>query len=263
MEMLYTTEFWVGLMKIIGINIVLSGDNAVVIALAARSLPPHQQKKAVIYGAGAAILMRIVLTIFAVQLLTLPWLKLVGSLLLFWIGIKLLVEEEGDEDIESSDNLMAAIKTILIADLVMSLDNVIAVAAAAGGSTMLLILGLAISIPLVIFGATMLLNLMERYPVIITIGAALIGLVAGEMLVTDPALKDWQASNPALKDWQASSGMTFDQDGKPRVGGLSLELIAGVLGAILVVVWGKWLSGRVEERKSARRAARAAQPPES
>ncbi len=253
MEMLYTTEFWVGLMKIIGINIVLSGDNAVVIALAARSLPPHQQKKAVIYGAGAAILMRIVLTIFAVQLLTLPWLKLVGSLLLFWIGIKLLVEEEGDEDIESSDNLMAAIKTILIADLVMSLDNVIAVAAAAGGSTMLLILGLAISIPLVIFGATMLLNLMERYPVIITIGAALIGLVAGEMLVTDPA----------LKDWQASSGMTFDQDGKPRVGGLSLELIAGVLGAILVVVWGKWLSGRVEERKSARRAARAAQPPES
>jgi YjbE family integral membrane protein len=256
MEMLSTTEFWVGLMKIIGINIVLSGDNAVVIALAARSLPPHQQKKAVLWGAGAAIVMRIVLTIFAVQLLTLPWLKLVGSLLLFWIGIKLLIEEEGDEDIESSDNLIAAIKTILIADLVMSLDNVIAVAAAAGGSTTLLILGLAISIPLVIFGATLLLNLMERYPIIITIGAALIGLVAGEMLVTDPA----------LKDWQAGMGMTFDQDGKPRVGGMSLELISGVLGAILVVVWGKWANRRVEAKKADRHAARAAssaQPPES
>jgi YjbE family integral membrane protein len=218
-EMLGTYDFWVGLAKIIGVNVVLSGDNAVVIALAARSLPVHQQKKAVMYGAGAAILMRVVLTIFAVQLLTLPWLKLIGSLLLFWIGVKLLAEEDGDENIESSDNLVAAIKTILIADLVMSLDNVIAVAAAAGGSTTLLILGLAISIPLVIFGATLLLNLMERYPVIITIGAALIGLVAGEMLVADIA----------LRVWEASMGVTFGEDNKPRVGGLSLELIAGVL----------------------------------
>jgi len=240
-EMLGSPEFWLGLAKIIGVNVVLSGDNAVVIALAARSLPAHQQKKAIFWGAGAAIVMRIVLTIFAVQLLTLPWLKLVGSLLLFWIGVKLLVEEEGGDNIESSDNLMAAIKTILIADLVMSLDNVIAVAAAAGGSMTLLILGLGISIPLVIFGATLLLNLMERYPIIITIGAALIGMVAGEMLVTDIA----------LKDWQAGLGMTFGEDGKPRIGGLSLELIAGAVGAVFVVAYGKWLSGRAEAKRKA------------
>ena len=240
-EMLGSPEFWLGLAKIIGVNVVLSGDNAVVIALAARSLPAHQQKKAIFWGAGAAIVMRIVLTIFAVQLLTLPWLKLVGSLLLFWIGVKLLVEEEGGDNIESSDNLMAAIKTILIADLVMSLDNVIAVAAAAGGSMTLLILGLGISIPLVIFGATLLLNLMERYPIIITIGAALIGMVAGEMLVTDIA----------LKDWQAGLGMTFGEDGKPRIGGLSLELIAGAVGAVFVVAYGKWLSGRAEVKRKA------------
>ncbi len=256
-EMLGSTEFWIGLAKIIGVNVVLSGDNAVVIALAARSLPAHQQKKAVMWGAGAAIVMRIVLTIFAVQLLTLPWLKLIGSVLLFWIGVKLLADEGGDENIESSDNLMAAIKTILIADLVMSLDNVIAVAAAAGGSLTLLILGLAISIPLVIFGATLLLNLMERYPVIITIGAALIGLVAGEMMVTDIA----------LRDWQTSMGMTFGEDGKPKVGGMSLEIIAGVIGAVFVVVYGKWSSQRAKEKhaaqKQASQAPAAMHPPES
>ncbi len=179
-----------------------------------------------------------------------PKVKLVGSLLLFWIGVKLLVQEDGGDDISASDNLMAAIKTILIADLVMSLDNVIAVAAAAGGSLTLLILGLAISIPLVIFGATLLLNLMERYPVIITIGAALIGLVAGEMLVTDPV----------LKDWQASMGMTFGEDGKPRIGGLSLELMAGVVGAVFVVVYGKWLSKRAEEKHAAKRSAKESPP---
>ncbi len=233
-EMLNSPEFWLGLAKIIGVNIVLSGDNAVVIALAARSLPPQQQKLAIFWGSGAAIVMRIVLTLFAVTLLGMPWLKLIGSLLLFWIGVKLLIEEEGDENIDSSDNLIAAIKTILIADLVMSLDNVIAVAAAAQGNMVLLVLGLAISIPMVIFGATLLLKLMERYPVIITIGAALIGMVAGEMLVTDHA----------LKDWQTGIGITFGDDGKPRAGGLSLELMAGAIGAILVVVYGKWANAR-------------------
>ena len=233
MEMLNSPEFWLGLAKIIGVNIVLSGDNAVVIALAARSLPPKQQKLAIFWGSGAAIVMRIVLTLFAVTLLGLPWLKLIGSVLLFWIGVKLLVEEEGGDNIESSDNLVAAIKTILIADLVMSLDNVIAVAAAAQGNVTLLVLGLAISIPLVIFGATLLLKLMERYPVIITIGAALIGMVAGEMLVTDIA----------LKDWQAGIGITFT-DNKPMVGGLSLELMAGAVGAVFVVAYGKWANGR-------------------
>jgi len=175
-------------LKIIGVNIILSGDNAVVIALAARSLPVKQQKQAILWGAGAAVILRIILTIFAVALLTLPWLKIVGSLLLFWIGIKLLVPEDGDDEIQASDQLLAAVKTILVADLVMSLDNVIAVAAAAGGSYLLLILGLAISIPLVVFGATLLFKLMECFPIIITIGAGLIGWVAGEMLVADAAL---------------------------------------------------------------------------
>src|SRR5499426_4601038 len=160
MDELMTQAFWIGLAKIIGVNIVLSGDNAVVIALAARALPAKQQKQAIFWGAGAAVVMRIVLTIFAVALLTLPWLKLIGAALLLWIGVKLLVPEEGGEDVDASDNLIAAIKTILIADLVMSIDNVIAVAAAAGGSYTLLILGLAISIPLVIFGSTLLLHLM-------------------------------------------------------------------------------------------------------
>jgi YjbE family integral membrane protein len=244
MEEVFTQAFWVGLLKIIGVNIVLSGDNAVVIALAARSLPPQQQKAAVLWGSGAAILMRIILTVFAVALLTLPWLKLIGSLLLFWIGIKLLIPEEDDENVSASDNLIAAVKTILIADLVMSLDNVIAVAAAAGGSLTLLILGLAISIPLVIFGSTLLLHLMERYPVIITIGGGLLGFVAGEMLVTDPA----------LRDWLGGLGVDFDAEGKPRVGGLSLELIVGALGAALVVGAGKWIGKRKE-------AAAAAQQP--
>ena len=189
------TDFWFPLLKIIGVNIVLSGDNAVVIALAARSLPPEQQKKAIMWGSGAAIVMRIVLTLFAVQLLGLPYLKLIGCVLLFWIGVQLLLPEDGDENIESSSNLMTAIKTILIADLVMSLDNVIAVAGAANNNMLLLVIGLAISIPLVIFGATMLLKLMERFPIIITIGAALLGWVAGEMAVTDPAIGAWVDAN--------------------------------------------------------------------
>ena len=246
MEELATQAFWVGLAKIIGVNIVLSGDNAVVIALAARSLPPAQQKMAIRWGAGAAVVMRIVLTVFAVKLLTLPWLKIVGGLLLFWIGIKLLVPEDGEGDMDSSDNLMVAIRTILIADLVMSLDNVIAVAAAAGGSMTLLIIGLAVSIPLVVFGATLLVHVMERYPVIITIGAALIGFVAGEMLVTDPA----------IKDWLAGAGVSYGEDGKPKVAGLSLEVIMGLLGAAVVVAWGTMLARRqtahaaAEEKKA-------------
>jgi YjbE family integral membrane protein len=231
MEWLGTQEFWIGLLKIIGVNIVLSGDNAVVIALAARSLPAKQQKQAVIWGSGAAIVMRIVLTIFAVALLTLPWLKIAGGLLLFWIGVKLLIPEDDDAHIQASDQLLAAIRTILIADLVMSLDNVLAVAAAANNSYVLLILGLAISIPLVIFGATLLLKLMERFPAIIVIGAALIGWVAGEMLVSDLALQDWLAELGAVY-----------QDGKPYFGGLSLELASGIGGVVVVVALGKWFA---------------------
>jgi YjbE family integral membrane protein len=224
--------FWIGLLKIIGVNLILSGDNAVVIALAARSLPARQQKAAVMWGSGAAVVMRIILTIFAVALLTLPWLKLVGSLLLFWIGVKLLVPQEDSADINASDNMISAVKTILIADLVMSIDNVIAVAAAAQGSMTLLILGLGISIPLVIFGSTLLLHLMERWPVIITIGGGLLGFVAGEMLVADPV----------LKDWLMGLSVTFDEGGKPRVGGVSLEILCGLVGAAIVVAIGKYLA---------------------
>jgi YjbE family integral membrane protein len=233
MEWLGTQEFWIGLLKIIGVNIVLSGDNAVVIALAARSLPAKQQKQAVIWGSGAAIVMRILLTLFAVALLALPWLKIAGGLLLFWIGVKLLIPEEDGADIKASDQLLAAVRTILIADLVMSLDNVLAVAAAAGGSYVLLILGLAISIPLVIFGATLLLKLMERFPAIIVVGAALIGWVAGEMLATDLALQDWLVELGAVY-----------KDGKPYFGALSLELAAGVVGVAVVVALGKWFARR-------------------
>ena len=233
LEELASQAFWLGLLKIIGVNIILSGDNAVVIALAARSLPKKQQMQAVIWGSGAAIILRVILTLFAVALLTLPWLKIVGSLLLFWIGVKLLIPEEGDDEIEASDKLLAAIKTILIADLVMSLDNVIAVAAAAGGSVVLLILGLGISIPLVIFGATLLLKLMERFPVIITIGAGLIGWVAGEMLVADAA----------LERWLTGLGVSYDK-GHPMVGGLSLEVLAGIVGVVIVVVTGTLLAKR-------------------
>jgi len=235
LEELASQAFWIGLLKIIGVNIILSGDNAVVIALAARSLPAKQQKQAVFWGAGAAVIMRIILTIFAVALLSLPWLKIIGSLLLFWIGVKLLIPEDGDDDIQASDQLLSAIKTILVADLVMSLDNVIAVAAAAGGSYTLLILGLAISIPLVVFGATLLIKLMERFPVIITIGAGLIGWVAGEMLVADVA----------LTPWFTGLGIEYRQE-RPYLGGWSLEVICGLIGVAIVVVVGKWLGKRKE-----------------
>lgn len=220
MSMLYTTEFWLALSQIILINIVLSGDNAVVIALASRSLPPDQQKKAILFGSFGAIGLRIVLTFFAVYLLSLPFLKLAGAGLLLWIGIGLLRNDEGDEEIENHSSLSAAIKTIIIADLVMSLDNVIGVAAAAKGNTVLLVVGLGISIPLIIYGSTLILKLMGRFPVIITIGAALLGWVAGEMAFSDPAIKIWADSHH------------------------NLHLIPPVLGALLVVAVGKWLASR-------------------
>ena len=240
MEMLVHTDFWIGLGKIIWVNLLLSGDNAVVIALAARSLPPQQQKMAVFWGAGAAVIMRIILTIFAVALLTLPWLKIVGGVLLLWIGIKLLVPEDDGDDIASSDNLFQAIKTILIADLVMSLDNVLAVAAAADSAAptvelvamkyTLLVLGLAISIPIVIFGSTLMLKFMERWPVIITAGGALLGWIAGEMMVTDPAIDAWVEHNAR---W------------------LEEMRVAAIAGAVLVVIIGMWLAKRQQQAHAA------------
>lgn len=222
MSGLFEAQFWLSLLEIIGVNIVLSGDNAVVIALAARSLPARQQKKAIVLGSAAAIVMRVMLTIFAIELLKLPYLKLIGSALLVWIGIQLLLpEDDGEADFDSKDTLFAAIKTIVIADLVMSLDNVIGVAAAAKGDTMLLILGLGISIPLIVFGSSLVLRLMERFPVVVTLGGALLGYIAGEMAVNDLALRDWLAPN---SHW--------------------MEPLLGVAGALLVVGVGKWLAWR-------------------
>jgi YjbE family integral membrane protein len=221
--------FWTALGSIILANIVLSGDNAVVIALAARSLPPHQQKKAIFWGSAAAIVMRILLTIIAVEMLKWPYLKAIGAVLLVYIGVTLLLEDEDGgkegEDDGSKAGMLAAIRTILIADLVMSLDNVIAVAAAAKGNLPLLVIGLAISIPLIIFGSTLLLKVMERFPIIITLGAALLGYLAGEMLLTDPAV----------------TGRFGEQSH-------AVINVAGAIGAALVVALGTWLNRRARQR---------------
>ena len=187
--------FWAALLSIIVANILLSGDNAVVIALASRNLPPSQQKKAIFWGSAAAIILRVVLTVTAVQLLALPYLKIIGAILLVYIGVQLLADSDDEAEMQGHSNIWGAIRTILVADLVMSLDNVIAVAAAAQKGPeetrlILLIIGLGLSIPLIIFGSTMLLKVMDRFPVIITLGAGLLGLLAGGMLVEDPAIKD-------------------------------------------------------------------------
>jgi YjbE family integral membrane protein len=221
MELLQSTEFWIGLIKIIWINIILSGDNAVVIALAARSLPPEQQKKAIMFGSGAAVVLRIGLTVVAAKLLELSYLQIVGGILLLWVGTQLLhAEDEGDDGGSEKSGLWVAIRTILIADLVMSLDNVIAVAAAAKGSMTLLVLGLAISIPLVVFGSQLMIKLMDRFPIIIWLGAGLIGWVGGETIVSDVALKAVVEAN----GW--------------------LHYLAPTLGAILVLGIGKLSQGK-------------------
>jgi YjbE family integral membrane protein len=207
MEFLQTSEFWIGLLKIIWINIILSGDNAVVIALAARSLPEEQQRKAIMFGSGAAVVLRVALTVVAAKLLEVSYLQIVGGLLLLWIGAQLLSEEDEEEGGEPTQSTMgAAIRTILIADLVMSLDNVIGVAAAAKGSMTLLILGLAISIPLVVFGSSMMIKLMTRFPIVVTFGACLIGWVGGETIASDVALREFAEANSWLHYTAAAAG---------------------------------------------------------
>lgn len=212
MDILGSGAFWFALGSIILTNIILSGDNAVVIALASRNLPAQQQKKAIFWGSAAAIILRVVLTVTAVSLLTLPYLKIVGAILLVYIGVQLLNEGDDEEEMEGKDNIWGAIRTILIADLVMSLDNVVAVAAAAQKGPeetrfLLLLIGLGLSIPLIIFGSTMLLKVMERFPIIITLGAALLGFLAGEMLVDDPAIHDViEATIPAAHTVLAIGG---------------------------------------------------------
>ena len=226
LETLFTPESWAALLKIIGINIVLSGDNAVVIALACRSLPDKQRKMGVLFGSGGAIVLRIILTFFAVYLMYMPYLKIVGALLLLWIGIKLIMPEDGHGDgIAGNDNLMAAIRTIIIADFVMSLDNVIGVAAAANGNVPLIVIGLLISIPIIIFGSTLIMKVMDRFPIIITIGGGLLGYVAGEMVVTDNAIAGWIEHHAA-----------YLHTGLP------------ILGAVFVVALGKWLASRQEKK---------------
>ena len=224
---LTSSAFWFALGSIILTNVVLSGDNAVVIALAARNLPKHQQKRAIFWGSAGAIVLRIVLTILAVKLLALPYLKTVGALLLVYIGVKLLTEAQDEAaNHHQRDGLWPAIQTILIADLVMSLDNVVAVAAAAekgppGTTFLLLVLGLGLSVPFIVFGSTLLVGVMARFPVIVTLGAALLGYLAGDMLVTDPVDAAWFEGAVPYAD-----------------------VVVGILGAVLVVVLGGWLSRR-------------------
>jgi len=212
-------QFWVAGFEIIVINILLSGDNAVVIALACRNLPNAQRKLGIFWGVVGAVVLRVVLTFFAVQLLLLPYVQLIGAALLVWIGIKLVAEDEGGgEEIEASDKLVAAIKTVIVADLVMSLDNVIGVAAAAKGSLVLLIFGLVISIPLVVVGAQLIMKLIERLPWLVIAGGGLLGYIAGEIAVADTAVKPWiDASMP------------------------SLAYIAPAAGVLVVVIAGVWL----------------------
>jgi YjbE family integral membrane protein len=212
MESLQSADFWIGLAKIVWINVILSGDNAVVIALAARSLPPQQRRQAVTIGAGAAVVLRIALTVVAARLLVLPYLQILGGLLLLWIGTHLLAGEDEAKPDEAGregagyGTMFAAVRTILLADLVMSLDNVIAVAAAARGNPLLLVLGLGLSIPLVIFGSTVMIRLMERFPVIVLLGAGIIGWVAGDTIAGDSALRQVVADLPWLRQVASVAG---------------------------------------------------------
>jgi YjbE family integral membrane protein len=187
LELLFTSQIWVDVFKIIMIDLLLSGDNAVVIALACRNLPLEQRKKGILFGVLGAIILRIVLTFFALSLLSLPYLKLAGALLLIWIGIKLILpeDEHSADNIQADTRLFGAVKTIIIADLVMSLDNVLGVAAAAKGNVPLLVFGLLISIPLIAWSSQLVLKMIDRFSVIIYAGGALLGYVAGEMLVSE------------------------------------------------------------------------------
>ncbi|MEF9947136.1 MAG: TerC family protein [Comamonas sp.] len=222
MDALLGAAFWIGLFKIVWIDIILSGDNAVVIALATRGLPAEQQKKAVMFGSGAAVLLRVALTVIAAKLMQLPFVEVIGGLLLLWIGMGLLKSEDDAADSGNAvkQGMLAAVRTILLADFVMSLDNVIAVAAAAGGNVLLLILGLAISIPLVVFGSTLMIKLMARFPIIVTLGAALIGWVAGETITNDHVLQGFVQEHP----W--------------------VHYAAAAAGAVLVILLGKWMQAR-------------------
>lgn len=215
--------FWIAVLQIIAIDILLGGDNAVVIALACRKLPEAQRNRGIFWGVVGAIALRVVLIFFALQLLAVPYLKIVGALLLFWIGVKLMQpeDEDGHGNVAASTTLAAAIKTIIVADAVMSVDNVIAVAGAAKGSMTLVVFGILVSIPIVVWGSKLVLKLMDRFPMVITGGAALLGWIGGGMLLTDPAMpKAFVAAIPQA------------------------NLVSALTGALIVVALGKWLSTR-------------------
>ena len=214
--------FWVAVAQIIAIDIVLGGDNAVVIALASRRLPEAQRKLAIFWGVFGAIALRVVLIFFALQLLQIPYLKIVGAILLFWIGLKLMApQEEGGHEIDASSNLFGAVKTIIVADAVMSLDNVIAIAGAAKDSIGLVVFGLLVSVPIIVYGSKLVLMLMDRFPLVIVGGAALLGWIAGDMFVHDVVVKEWMLANAA---W--------------------LKYGAPIAGAVLVVAIGKFMIAR-------------------
>ncbi|MBR0827987.1 TerC family protein [Bradyrhizobium manausense] len=233
--------FWVAVGKIIWINILLSGDNALVIALACRGLKPRHRLWGMIFGAGAAVLLRIIFTGIVASLMALPYLKLVGGLALIVIAAKLLVPENEDEDdVESASHLWQAIQIVVVADIVMSLDNVIAVAAAANGSVPLLVLGLAISVPLIVAGAALIMALLAKLPVLVWAGAALLGWIAGEVIATDPGV---EPTLHALFD--GSLGASLDSAlGVLRIppqfghGGAGAEYLCALLGVIVVLVVG-------------------------
>ena len=197
MEEFLTAHFWVAVGQIILIDILLGGDNAVVIALACRQLPENQRLKGILWGTAGAILLRVALIAFAISLLKVPFLKIAGAALLIWIGVKLITphDEDAHGNIQASDKLWSAVKTVIVADLVMSIDNVIAIAGAAQNAgeqhqMALVILGLVVSIPIIVWGSQIVLKLMDRFPVIILLGGMLLGWIAGGMLQTDPMLKD-------------------------------------------------------------------------
>ena len=204
---LSSPQFWVAAFQIIVVNLLLSGDNAVVIALACRNLAPAQRRWGIFWGVVGAVVLRIVLTFFAVQLLEVPYLKLIGGVLLVWIGVKLIVDEDsGDPDIKASDRMISAVRTVIVADLVMSIDNVIAVAAAAKGSLVLLVFGLVVSIPLVVLGAQLIMKVIERMPILILAGGGLLGYLAGDLIVSDPVMSGWVEARGRWPHWVGPIG---------------------------------------------------------
>ena len=204
------TTFWLPLLEIIWINILLSGDNAMVIALACRSLPGRQRRLGIVLGSGAAVALRVVFTVFVVELLGLPFLQIVGGILLLWIAIKLAIEEEPEKEIKPANTLWSAIRIVVVADMVMSLDNMIAIAAAAKGSKLLILLGLALSIPLIVFGSTLVLTLLNRFPILVWAGAALLGWIAGDLMGADPNLAAWLGVRwPGFEAWDGPAGAAF------------------------------------------------------